>query len=89
MIPDFQKLMLPLLKFSVDEKEHSVSDAIFYLADEFKLTSDELNEWLPSKTQKIFYNRVYWAKAYLKMAGLIENIRRSYFKIIFASICVA
>lgn len=81
MIPDFQKLMLPLLKFSGDEKDHSVSDAIFYLASEFKLTSDELNEWLPSKTQKIFYNRVYWAKAYLKMAGLIENIKRSYFKI--------
>ncbi len=46
--------MLPLLKFSGDEKDHSVSDAIFYLASEFKLTSDELNEWLPSKTQKIF-----------------------------------
>ena len=68
MIPDFQKIMLPLLKFSVDQKEHSVSDAIQFLATEFKLSPDELNEWLPSKTQKIFYNRVYWAKAYLKMA---------------------
>lgn len=73
--------MLPLLKFTGDQKEHSVSDAIQFLAAEFKLSEDELNEWLPSKTQKIFYNRVYWAKAYLKMAGLVENIRRSYFKI--------
>jgi restriction system protein len=81
MIPDFQKIMLPLLKFTGDQKEHSVSDAIDFLAKEFKLTEDELNEWLPSKTQKIFYNRVYWAKAYLKMAGLIENTRRSYFQI--------
>ncbi len=81
MIPDFQKLMLPLLKFTGDQKEHSVSDAIQFLAEEFKLSQDELNEWLPSKTQKIFYNRVYWAKAYLKMAGLVENTRRSYFKI--------
>ena len=81
MIPDFQKIMLPLLKFTGDQEEHSVSDAIEFLAKEFKLNADELNEWLPSKTQKIFYNRVYWAKAYLKMAGLVENIRRSYFKI--------
>jgi restriction system protein len=81
MIPDFQKIMLPLLKFVGNQKEHSVSDAIQFLATEFNLSTDELNEWLPSKTQKIFYNRVYWAKAYLKMAGLIENTRRSYFKI--------
>ncbi len=33
------------------------------------------------KLKKIFYNRVYWAKAYLKMSGLVENVRRSYFKI--------
>lgn len=81
MIPDYQTLMLPLLKFTGDQKEHSVSDAIEYLAKEFKLTPDELNEWLPSKSQKLFYNRVYWAKAYLKMAGLVTNIRRSYFKV--------
>jgi len=81
MIPDFQKIMLPLLKFSGDQKEHSISEAISSLAAEFKLTPDELNEWLPSKSQKKFYNYVYWAKAYLKMSGLVENIRRSYFKI--------
>lgn len=81
MIPDFQSLMLPLLKFIRDNKEHSIHETIDFLAKELKLTEEELNEWLPSKTQKIFYNRVYWAKAYLKMAGLVENVRRSYFKI--------
>ena len=81
MIPDYQTLMLPLLKFCEDQNEHSISDAIESLAKEFNLTEDELNEWLPSNSQKLFYNRVYWAKAYLKMAGLVENVRRSYFKI--------
>ena len=81
MIPDYQTLMLPLLKFSGDQKEHSITDTIEFLANKFKLTEDELNEWLPSKSQKLFYNRVYWAKAYLKMSGLIENVRRSYFKV--------
>ncbi len=81
MIPDYQSLMLPLLKFSGDQQEHSVSEAIEFLANKFKLTEDELNEWLSSKSQKLFYNRVYWAKAYLKMSGLVENVRRSYFRI--------
>ncbi len=40
-----------------------------------------LNEWLPSKSQKKFYNRIYWAKAHLKMAGAIENIGKGQFKI--------
>ena len=81
MIPDYQTLMLPLLEFCDDQQEHSVSDAIEFLANKFRLTEEELNEWLPSKSQKLFYNRVYWAKAYLKMSGLVENIRRSYFRI--------
>jgi restriction system protein len=81
MIPDFQRLMLPLLKYAGDQSEHSISDTIEYLSKEFNLTVDELNEWLPSKSQKIFHNRVYWAKAYLKMAGLVENTKRSHFKI--------
>jgi len=40
-----------------------------------------LNEWLPSKSQKKFYNYVYWAKAHLKMAGAIENQGRGKFQI--------
>ncbi|MGQ0739209.1 MAG: winged helix-turn-helix domain-containing protein, partial [Bacteroidota bacterium] len=81
MIPDFQTIMLPLLKFSGDGKEHSISESIQHLASEFKLTNEELNEWLSSKSQKRFYNYVYWAKAYLKMAKLLETTRRSFFKI--------
>ena len=81
MIPDFQTLMLPLLKFIADGKNHSTKDSVTYLATEFKLTDEELNEWLPSKVQKVFYNRVHWAKAHLKMADLIENVNRGIFKI--------
>jgi len=81
MIPDYQTLMLPLLKFVGDQQEHSIADAIGFLANKFNLTQEELNEWLPSKSQKLFYNRVYWAKAYLKMSGLVENTRRSHFRI--------
>lgn len=80
-IPDFQSLMLPLMKLFNDEKEHSTSDAINYLGKEFTLTEEEILRLLPSGTQSIFKNRVYWAVAHLKMAGLLENIRRGVYKI--------
>lgn len=80
-IPDYQSLMLPLLKYIADGKEVSTVQAINHLSTEFKLTESELNEWLPSKKQKTFANRVHWAKAHLKMSGAIENLHRGYFKI--------
>src|SRR5258708_749173 len=81
MIPDYQTLMLPLIIYVKDEQEHSVQECIDYLAKCFNLSEEELNEWLPSKKQKTFYNRVYWAKAHLKMAGLLDNTKRGFFKI--------
>jgi len=81
MIPDYQTLMLPLLKLTSDKQIHSIKDVIERLAKEFKLSEDDLNEWLPSKSQKTFYNRVYWTKAHLKMAGVIENLGKGQFKI--------
>lgn len=80
-IPDFQSLMLPLLYFLNDKQEHKTSDAIIYLAEKFTLTEEQLQEMLPSRNQTVFYNRVTWAKAHLKMAALVENTKRGSFKI--------
>lgn len=80
-VPDFQSIMLPLLQFSGDGKEHTVREAIDYIADNFKLTEDEKKEILPSGQQKILDNRVGWSRTYLKKAGLIESPKRSYLKI--------
>lgn len=81
LIPDFQSLMLPLLRFLADGKEHTTKDTLNYLADEFKLTEEQRLEMLPSRNQTVFYNRVTWAKAHLKMAALVENLKRGSFKI--------
>jgi restriction system protein len=81
MIPDYQTLMLPLLKLISDGQIHTTQDAVNQLSKEFKLTDDELDEWLPSKKQKTFHNRVHWAKAHLKMSGAIENVSKGNFKI--------
>ncbi len=80
-IPGFQKMMLPLLRFASDGKEHSSSEALDAIAKEFNISEEQQNQLLPSGNQKIFYNRVFWAKAYLKMAGLIENTKRAHFRI--------
>ena len=45
-IPEYQKIMLPLLKFAGDQKEHSLREATDVLADNFKLTDEEKNELL-------------------------------------------
>ena len=80
-IPDFQSLMLPLLTFLADGKEHTTKDTLNYLADQFQLTDEQRQEMLPSRNQTVFYNRVTWAKAHLKMADLVENLKRGSFKI--------
>jgi len=80
-IPDFQTIMLPLLRFSGDSKEHSIREAVDFLATEFQLSNGELRELLPSGQQETFANRVNWAKTYLKKAGLIHSTRRGYFQI--------
>jgi len=80
-IPDYQSIMLPLLKFAGDKKEHSIREAIEYIANSFDLTEEERREVLPSGQQYIIDNRVGWARTYLKKAGLLESTKRSYFKI--------
>lgn len=80
-IPDFQSLMLPLLNFCASGTEVKNSDATAYLGQLFRLTEHELQQKLPSNRQKVFDNRVAWAKAYLKMAGLLEATQRGVFRI--------
>jgi len=80
-IPDYQTIMLPLLKFAGDNQEHSLREAVDYLADEFELSEEELKEMLPSGTQRLFNNRVAWALTYIRKAGLVESPKRGIFKI--------
>jgi len=80
-IPDYQTLMLPVLKLASDEAEHKFSQAVEELADEFSLSPDERNELLPSGSQAVFNNRVGWARSYLKQAGLLASSKRGFFKI--------
>lgn len=80
-IPDFQTLMLPLLRSYADGEIHSINEAVESLAREFKLTEEELRHLLPSGRQPTFRNRVAWARTYLSKAGLLSSPKRAHFRI--------
>ena len=80
-IPDYQTLMLPLLRLAADQQEHRIRDAVEILAENLDLSDEERSQLLPSGSQPVFNNRVAWARTYLKQAGLLEAPRRGFFKI--------
>lgn len=80
-IPDYQTLMLPLLRYIGDGNEHHFRTAIDALAGEFALSDVERIEMLPSGTATVFGNRVGWAKSYMKQAGLVEYPKRGMLRI--------
>lgn len=80
-IPDFQTIMLPLLELATDSEEHSIHEAVEKLSIKFGLTEEDASKLIPSGLQPIFYNRVGWARTYLKKARLLEDPRRGHFRI--------
>jgi len=78
MIPDYQTLMLPVLKQSANG-EVRISDVVETLAKELGLTAEEQDQLLPSGKQTTFANRVHWAKTYLTQAALVRSTRRAHF----------
>jgi restriction system protein len=81
-VPDYQSLMLPLLKFAAESQDEiSTNEAVEALAKNLNLIEEDLREMLPSETQFTFANRVGWASTYMKKAGLLEATRRGYYQI--------
>ncbi|MDP3171531.1 MAG: restriction endonuclease [Polaromonas sp.] len=73
--------MLPFLRFLGDSQEHSLRDAEESLGEYFQLSATERAELLASGQQRVFKNRIGWARTYLKKACLIEAPKRGVFKI--------
>jgi restriction system protein len=80
-VPDYETLMLPLLKIAADGREHRITEVVALLARSFKLTEEERQQLLPSGKQTTFANRVAWAKTYLRQASLLEATKRAHFRI--------
>jgi restriction system protein len=80
-IPDFQTIMLPLLRLAADGKPRPLGEYREALAEHFGLTSEEREALLPSGTQPVLNNRIAWASVYLQRARLLERPQRGVYQI--------
>ncbi|SEP18856.1 restriction endonuclease [Niastella yeongjuensis] len=81
MIPDFQTIMLPLLKFLGTGPQYPMTEVLQNLSKHFGLSEDDLRVRVPSGQQPLFKNRVTWAISYLKTAGFINYPQRGVYKL--------
>lgn len=77
MLPKYDELMLPLLRLFADGKEHTVRELTERLAEDLRLSDEELKMRVPSGRKTIFDDRVGWANTYLKQAGLLNSPKRA------------
>jgi restriction system protein len=77
-IPDYQTLMLPVLRLAANG-EQRVAEAAERIADDLGLGPDEREEMLPSGRQHLLHNRIHWAKFYMSKAGLVASPKRGRF----------
>ncbi|HOH29789.1 MAG TPA: restriction endonuclease [Candidatus Hydrogenedentes bacterium] len=80
-IPDFQSIMLPLLRVFSDGREHPSQECILFLAEHYNLTEEERKIQLPSGKGILFNNRVAWGLAHMYKAGLLKRPKRAIYQI--------
>ncbi len=80
-IPAFNEIKVPALAFFSDGKPHRVKEVFEALAPTFHLTESELNEMLPSGTQRRWHNRANWACYDLYRAGLLMQLKKGVYQI--------
>ena len=78
-IPKFQPVMLPMLETLADgHLRRVVPDVTDVLAVRFGLTTDEVEQMLPSGAMPTFENRCRWAAWYMVKAGVLESPKRGH-----------
>ena len=80
-IPEFNEIKAPAMQIFADGKPHKVPEIYDVLAKHFNLTEEELNEVLPSGTQRRWHNRANWACYDLYRAGLLDRLKRGVYVI--------
>lgn len=79
-IPDYQTLMLPVLRLAASNGITSVQTAVDAMVSEFHLTPEEVDQTLPSGPTSVIRSRVHWAVTYLVHAGLLQRPKRAHFE---------
>ena len=74
-VPDFQTLMLPVLK-AFAQGAATVAEVLPILRAQFGISDEEAAELMSNGTTTFLANRAHWARTYLSKAGLLESPRR-------------
>ncbi|MCK5688426.1 restriction endonuclease [Myxococcota bacterium] len=78
-IPTYDQFIEPLLRYLAAQTEPVRTNQIYQdLAKSGSLTSEDMAELLPSRSQPVYKNRIGWAHDRLKRAGYSESPRRGY-----------
>jgi len=80
-IPKYYELYRTILQSLADGTEHKSADTVEEVTAALKLTDAERATMLPSGTKSVIYDRVNWARTYLKKAGLVSAPKRGYSQI--------
>lgn len=76
-IPDYQRLMLPVLELFADGRG-SIKACLADLIRRFDISEEEAAELIPSGRVTMLANRAHWARTYMSKAGLLRSPRRNY-----------
>jgi restriction system protein len=80
-IPDYQSLMLPVLRLAGDQQEHSLSEMRRRIAADLNLSPLDMVRRLASDSQTVFASRIAWAVQFLKQAGVLRSVKRGVYRI--------
>lgn len=79
-VPDFQTLMLPVLKLTAPAPTKA-KDILPAIVERFDLSEDDVQELLPSGRMPRLMNRLHWSNIHLSRSGLIEQVKRGVYQI--------
>jgi len=80
-LPKFDEFLAPILKYANDGKEHTLSETIEAMSNQFNLSEEDRNLLMPNGKRTYIYDRIAWAITYLVQAGLLVRTGRSKYKI--------
>lgn len=80
-LPNFQKLILPLLNFTADGQPHTLEEAAQAVVIKLNLNEAEANEWLPGVQRTRIVDYLSRAATQLRKAQLLERAGRGKFRI--------
>jgi restriction system protein len=80
-IPSFQAMMRPVLDVLEGTDACSVADLRDRVQQRLQLRDGQREELLSGSRVRVFDNRVAWAITHLRMAGLLEGPKRTFYAI--------